>query len=153
MKYFFKLTFIILLFLSCKSESNDEKAVKEVVNSFFQYVNQRDFKMLETICTVKMKKHVEQFKSFGDDLVKYKKFEIKSMNIVGNTASVNMINTDQFDNEIESTWKLVKTKGSWKMDLFKTFVIDEAEPFADEKIYMPEKDPNIIPYSQADSVF
>ncbi|HIW88230.1 MAG TPA: hypothetical protein IAC47_08200, partial [Candidatus Onthomorpha intestinigallinarum] len=95
MKYFFKLTFIILLFLSCKSESNDEKAVKEVVNSFFQYVNQRDFKMLETICTVKMKKHVEQFKSFGDDLVKYKKFEIKSMNIVGNTASVNMINTDQ----------------------------------------------------------
>ena len=153
MKYFFKLTFIILLFLSCKSESNDEKAVKEVVNSFFQYVNQRDFKMLETICTVKMKKHVEQFKSFGDDLVKYKKFEIKSMNIVGNTASVNMINTDQFDNEIESTWKLVKTKGSWKMDLFKTFVTDEVEPFADERIYMPKKDPNMIPFSKADSLF
>lgn len=153
MKYFFKLTFIILLFLSCKSESNDEKAVKEVVNSFFQYVNQRDFKMLETICTVKMKKHVEQFKSFGDDLVKYKKFEIRSMNIVGNTASVNMINTDQFDNEIESTWKLVKTKGSWKMDLFKTFVTDEVEPFADERIYMPKKDPNMIPFSKADSLF
>lgn len=153
MKYFFKLTFIILLFMSCKSESNDEKAVKEVVNSFFQYVNQRDFKMLETICTVKMKKHVEQFKSFGDDLVKYKKFEIKSMNIVGNTASVNMINTDQFDNEIESTWKLVKTKGSWKMDLFKTFVTDEVEPFADERIYMPKKDPNMIPFSKADSLF
>lgn len=153
MKYFFKLTFIILLFLSCKSESNDEKAVKEVVNSFFQYVNQRDFKMLETICTVKMKKHVEQFKSFGDDLVKYKKFEIRSMNIMGNTASVNMINTDQFDNEIESTWKLVKTKGSWKMDLFKTFVTDEVEPFADERIYMPKKDPNMIPFSKADSLF
>lgn len=153
MKYFFKLTFIILLFLSCKSESNDEKAVKEVINSFFQYVNQRDFKMLETICTVKMKKHVEQFKSFGDDLVKYKKFEIKSMNIVGNTASVNMINTDQFDNEIESTWKLVKTKGIWKMDLFKAFVTDEVEPFADERIYMPKKDPNMIPFSKADSLF
>ncbi len=153
MKYFFKSMFIVLLFLSCKSESNDEKAVRQVVNSFFQYVNQRDFKMLETICTNKMKKNVEQFKSFGDDLVQYRKFEIKSMNVTGNTASVNVKSTDQFDNEIESTWKLVKTKGSWKMDLFKTFVTDEAEPFADERIYMPKKDPNTIPYSRADSVF
>lgn len=110
--------------VSCTKTDSDRKAIDTTLDSFYENINKRDFKSLNSICSPQMTKWLDFVKTFGDDIVIYKEWEIKSVEIKGTKAVAKVVAIDQFDNETECVWKLIKAKEDWLMDVFDNSTAD-----------------------------
>ncbi len=117
----------ILLLGSCSEENKDEKAVKKVLETFYESINERDFKTLSKISSPQMKKHLDFMESFGNDLVLYDDYHVKEPKISGNRATASVIATDQFGNKTDCLWNLSKSNGVWLLDIFNYSSADRVE--------------------------
>ncbi len=119
---------MILIFvfvaLSCTKTDVDEQNIKSTLDSFYENINKKDFKTLNQICSPQMTKWLNFVETFGDDIVVYKEWEIKSVEIKGTKAVAKVVAIDQFDNETECVWKLIKAKEDWLMDVFDNSTAD-----------------------------
>ncbi len=104
--------------VSCTKTDSDREAIDTTLDSFYENINKRDFKSLNSICSPQMTKWLDFVKTFGDDIVIYKEWESKSVEIKGAKAIVTIVATDQFGNKTECVWKLIKTNEKWLIDVF-----------------------------------
>lgn len=123
-QFLMKIKTVLLLLLSgliaasCSKERREEKAVEQSLESFYEYINKRDFKAVASVCSPQMHKSIDFVKNFGDDLVVYKDWTVKSVKISGDKAVAKVLATDRFDNRTECIWRLCKVKGKWLLDVF-----------------------------------
>ena len=108
----------IFVTVSCTKTDSDRKAIDTTLDSFYENINKRDFKSLNSICSPQMTKWLDFVKTFGDDIVIYKEWESKSVEIKGTKAIVTVVATDQFGNKTECVWKLSKSNEKWLIDVF-----------------------------------
>ncbi len=112
------IAFVLLAFAaSCSKERKEEKAVAKVVERFYEYMNERDFKAISRICSPQMRKHVEMLETFGEDLVIHKQWSVEKVDISGNRAVARVVATDSFDNKNACVWNLTKQNETWLLDM------------------------------------
>lgn len=104
--------------VSCSNERRNEKAIEHSLELFYKHINARDFKAVSAVCSPQMQKSLDFMKNFGNDLVIYKDWTVKSIKTSGNTAMAKVLVTDQFDNKTECVWRLSKIKDKWLLDVF-----------------------------------
>ena len=125
--------------VSCTKTDSDRKAIDTTLDSFYENINKRDFKSLNFICSPQMTKWLDFVKTFGDDIVIYKEWESKSVEIKGTKAIVTVVATDQFGNKTECVWKLSKSNEKWLIDVFDNSSADiTPDENANQKTEKPE---------------
>jgi hypothetical protein len=129
----------IFVTVSCTKTDSDRKAIDTTLDSFYENINKRDFKSLNSICSPQMTKWLDFVKTFGDDIVIYKEWESKSVEIKGTKAIVTVVATDQFGNKTECVWKLSKSNDKWLIDVFDNSSADiTPDENANQKTEKPE---------------
>ncbi len=117
-----------LMVVSCSNERRNEKAIEQTLELFYKHINERDFKTVSAVCSPQMQKSLDFMKNFGNDLVIYKDWVVKSVKVSGNKAVAKVLVTDQFDNRTECIWKLSKVKDKWLLDVFNFSSAENLEP-------------------------
>lgn len=117
-----------LMAVSCSNERRNEKAIEQTLELFYKHINERDFKAVSAVCSPQMQKSLDFMKNFGNDLVVYKDWVVKSVKVSGNKAVAKVLVTDQFDNRTECIWKLSKVKDKWLLDVFNFSSAENLEP-------------------------
>jgi PBP1b-binding outer membrane lipoprotein LpoB len=125
MKRVLAILICVFVFGACSERKHEEKAIKGTIDSFYECINDRNFETISEICSPQMKKRIEFIKTFGNDLVVYKKWELDSIKLNGNKAMVNVVTIDQYDNKTECIWKLIKSNEIWLLDVFNNSSADE----------------------------
>ena len=101
------ITFSMILF-SCTKVNREEDIVKGIVSEFYQKWNKKEI-------DGKLRK----------DLVAYKSFDVKSVDINGNLAVVEVECVDEFGNKIVCNWNLLKIDREWRLDKFNGININD----------------------------
>ena len=115
-----KLLLILLacIFVSaCSGGDKDEVLIEKTIENYYESLNKRDFKTLETLVSERMNKKISYFKDLANELVVYKSVKVNNVIINGNLALVEVEVVDQFDNKIECNWSLFKVNQQWKIDM------------------------------------
>ena len=116
-----KKLFLILLssffVLACSNDNREEGLIIKTVENYYECLNKRDFKNLETIVSARMNKKIPYFKELGKNLVIYEKVKVENIELNGNTAFVEVECVDEFGNKIVCNWNLSKINEEWKMDI------------------------------------
>ncbi|MGP1515046.1 MAG: hypothetical protein ACTTJH_03710 [Bacteroidales bacterium] len=107
----------LLLFTDC-SHVDDLTEVKKVIASFYNGLNDRDYKQLESLMTANMRVETQLIRDNINDFVLYEKINVKEISINTLTARVTVECTDEFANVVEQSWDLIKENNNWKINNF-----------------------------------
>ncbi len=118
MKKILLLLFAVLILPNCSGVRQDEEAIKEVLELFYEGINERDFKTLTSITSPQMHKTLSIMEGLSDDLVIYGSYHVQSVNISGKRAFASVLSTDKFGNRTECVWNLTKSNDEWLIDVF-----------------------------------
>lgn len=118
MRNFFLISLIFILISSCSNYDNPQEMIEKTMNSFYKSLNKRDFETMKLYVSPIMQQKVSYFKNIGDELVVYKSFKVRNIELNGNLAVVELECVDEFDNKIICNWNLVKVDDEWKIDVF-----------------------------------
>ena len=153
-----KLLYLILFCFavcSCNFENaKDESKVKEVVQNFYSAVNNRNYTLIEELCHPHFLPEAIFLRSLGDDLVRYRKVNIICTKIDSIEAEISAEVEDINGFFMIMDWILIKKEGEWKIkNLNYGFLLSGKEKldsilYSEEGIYMPENDPNMIPFAE-----
>ena len=153
-----KLLYLILfcfVVTSCDfKQTKDEEEAKEVVQKFYSAINNRNYTLIDNLCNPHFLPYTKILRSLGNDLVKYRKIDIIGVRIDGFEAEVSAGVEDFNGFFIVMNWLLIKKDECWKIEdlkygffLFGKDKLDSIQ-YSEEGIYMPEDDPNMIPFAE-----
>ena len=114
-KYIYCL-FCVLLLLSCSEKRVDEDAVAQTVESFYKFLNKRNFREVESLCSDNMSNTLKVLKDSREDIILYRKYTVKSVDISAETALVEVETVEEFGNDVDFEWELVKINDTWKIN-------------------------------------
>ncbi len=117
MKKLLLILFVCVFVSACSSDNRDEELIEKTIENYYESLNKRDFKNLETIVSKRMSKKISYFKDLVKDLVVYKSVKVGNIVVEGNLALVEVEVVDEFGNKIESNWNLLKVNEEWKVDM------------------------------------
>lgn len=112
------LLFIVLAFIGCSSNKEDEQMINDTINNFYHYLNKKDYKKLSELTSPNMTKELAFLSSIYKESVKYSSIKVESIEIAGEKAVADVSTTDEFGNKVSFTWNLIKIKNSWKIDYY-----------------------------------
>lgn len=112
------LILLVCVFVSaCSKEDRDEELIEKTIENYYESLNKRDFKTLETLLSTRMNKKIAYSKDLLEELVVYKNVKVNNVVINGNLAFVEVECIDEFGNKIECNWNLLKVNEEWKIDM------------------------------------
>lgn len=112
------LILLVCVFVSaCSKEDRDEELIEKTIENYYESLNKRDFKTLETLLSTRMNKKIAYSKDLLEELVVYKNVKVDNVVINGNLAFVEVECIDEFGNKIKCNWNLLKVNEEWKIDM------------------------------------
>jgi hypothetical protein len=118
MKRVLILLFFSFLVSACSQKDKESVLVEKTMESFYKSMNKRDFETMKLYLSPRIKQKVAYFIKVGNELVVYKSFKTRHIEINGSLAEVEVECVDEFDNKIFCSWNLVKLEEEWKIDFF-----------------------------------
>ena len=83
------LILLVCVFVSaCSKEDRDEELIEKTIENYYESLNKRDFKTLETLLSTRMNKKIAYSKDLLEELVVYKNVKVDNVVINGNLAFV-----------------------------------------------------------------
>ncbi|MDR0790853.1 MAG: hypothetical protein LBO06_08710 [Bacteroidales bacterium] len=157
MKKIFCLIFICLCGVSCDFGAiNNEEEAEKVINKFYSAVNSRNYTLIDNLCQPKFLPFTKILRSLGNNLVRFRKINVIGVAVSGSKAEA-CVEVEDFNGFFMiMDWTLSKDYGVWKIeDLRYGFFLwgkdkFDAVQFSEKGIYMPDNDPNMIPYAEED---
>ncbi|MDR1847294.1 MAG: hypothetical protein LBR17_04170 [Bacteroidales bacterium] len=148
--------FILLLSvwaISCISEQErDEKSAKKTMKSFLNAVNEGNYTLLFNLSHKNFLPFAQIIRDIGTNHVKFKRINLLCAKIEGKNAEIS-VEVEDFNGFIFILdWLLLKENERWTVFHLNysilLFGIDrfDAVQFSEAGIYMPENDPNMIPF-------
>lgn len=115
-KAYILLIFSVLVFFGCSTDKDDEDKIGLCIEKFYQAINKSDFKTAESLCSNNMKPLIKKLKESDMQLINYKKLTIKDISITSERACVVVEIVDEFSNQTQNTWDLIRTNDDWKIN-------------------------------------
>jgi hypothetical protein len=143
----------MFLLFGCKEEqSEQQQSAKQTIETFYRAINQHDYALLKSISTKNLQHLIEVIENLDNGLVKYDTINIVVIDVNGSKAEAIVEAKDSYGNLIGVDWELAFVENKWKMDAFNySLLLEDFEEDLKTGIYMPKKDPSMIPYATKDT--
>lgn len=112
------LLFIVLAFVGCSSNKKDEQMISDTIKTFYNYLNNKDYKKFPEVISPNMSKELDLLTNISKESVRYSSVKVESVEIIGEKAVAKVSTTDEFNNNVSFTWNLIKIKNLWKIDYY-----------------------------------
>ncbi|MDR1726271.1 MAG: hypothetical protein LBR28_07780 [Bacteroidales bacterium] len=137
----------------------EEHKVEKTLRKFYNTITNRNYTLLFNLSSENFKPFAKMLRNMDYGLVKYKKINIAAIQINGEKAEASVVAEDLNGFVMLVDWILVRdTSETWKMDSISySIILSSSEKFykirnSQKGLYMPVKDPNMIPYPTLDTL-